>query len=209
MDFGTKGHEVEEKEYTSPYIKGGICVARITKIEYHTSQSGKEAVAIFHETKPVDGLVDETGKTMGLKAETRWWMSANAWPYTKDRLVIMADKLGVRDALDAITVESAQDYAMALNSVFAGKVARWKFSEEEIQGGLDDTGKQKNNWWKAQLSAFGFCEDHTIPEAESKLKWVETNKYDKKYLPESDAPTASASANDGGSSDSDEDEPWA
>lgn len=200
MDFNTKGHEIEESTYVSKYIKPGIHTAKISGITFYESAGGTPALEITHETKPVEGL-DGAGQI----AVTRWWISESAWPYTKDRLVIMADKLGVREALDNISSEDANQYAEALNGVFAGKAARWKFAGEEIKGGEAEDGTAKSNWWKAQLAGYGFVEPLSVSEEESKLTFNENDKYDMKHLPLTDAP---ATVSNGGSSDEDEDEPW-
>lgn len=189
MNFNTKGHEVQEKEYVSAYLKPGIHVAKVQKVEYTQANSGNEGLLIVHEGKPMDDL---EGK--GQTAETRFWMSEKAWPYTKDRLVIMADKLGVRDALDAIDAGSASEYAVALNAIFAGKAARWKFAGEEIKG-----KEGKSNWFKAQLSNFGFIEALSVSEGESKLKFNPSDKYDMKRLVETDVEVTTADSNS---------EPW-
>ena len=203
MDFNTKGHEVEEKsEYVSSYIKPGIHTAKITSVKYYEPSSGTPGIEIIHETKPVEGL---EGK--GQVAITRWWMSTKAWPYTMDNLVIMADKLGVREALDALDTKDPVEYANTLNGIFMGKAARWKFSGEEIKGGEAEDGTQKQNWFKAQLARYSFIEPLSVPEEESKLSFKETNKYDMKRLAPADVP---ASVDNGGSSDTDDQEaPWA
>tara|TARA_R110000803_G_scaffold71102_4_gene134183 strand:+ start:21584 stop:22192 length:609 start_codon:yes stop_codon:yes gene_type:complete len=201
MDFNTKGHEVSEKgEYVSAYLKPGIHTAKITNIAYGESRGGTPKLVITHETKPVEGL---EGK--GQIATTEWWMSEKAWPYTKDRLVVMADKLEVRETLDNITASDASNYCMALNGAFTNKAARWKFSGEEIKGGLDNEGNKKNDWWKASLAGFGFCESLSISEENSELKFDESNKYDMTPLKAEDKEEVSSSENNGESDDS---EPW-
>jgi hypothetical protein len=176
MEFNTKGHEVEEKSFVSKYLTPGIHEAKIQKIEFTESNGGTEGLLVVLEGKP-DADLDGNGKT----ADTKWWMSTNAWPYTKDRLVIMADKLGVRDALDAINAGTAAEYAVALNTIFGGKAARWKLSGEEIEG-----KEGKNNWFKAGIAGYGFVEPMSITAEASKLKFDDSNKYDMKRLAPSD-----------------------
>lgn len=189
MNFSTKGHAVEEKSYVSSYLEPGIHVAKIQKVEFITANSGTQGVLITHEGKPMDEL---QGK--GQTAETKYWMSEKAWPYTKDRLVIIADKLGVREKLDAIEASSAEEYAQALNSIFAGKAARWKFAGEEIAG-----KEGKKNWFKASLANFAFCEPLSVEESDSKLKFDEDDKYDMKRLEATDVETTT---------DSEDESPW-
>lgn len=187
MNFNTAGHSVEEKDFTSEYLKPGIHIAKIAKIEHKTANGGTEGFTIHHEGKPMAEL---GGK--GQKAETTYWMSEKAWPFSKDRLVIMADKLGLRAALDKINASSAKEYAAALNSIFAGKAARWKFAGEEVQG---KEGKQ--NWFKAGLSGYGFVEPLSVTESESKLKFDPSNKYDMKRLTASDVESSPAGVTNG------------
>jgi hypothetical protein len=190
MDFNTKGHEAKEKgDYVSGYIKPGISVAKITEIVYHQSRGGTEGFKIIHTGKPMEAL---DGK--GQIAETTLWASPKAWEFTKDKFCIMADKLGVREALDAIQANNAEEYAAGLNSVFASTgAARWKFIGEEIEGKFDEaSGNKKNNWFKASMGMFGFVELLTVSEEESELKFDENDKWDMKRLApsdiESDAP---------------------
>tara|TARA_R110001592_G_scaffold124249_1_gene332986 strand:+ start:6056 stop:6643 length:588 start_codon:yes stop_codon:yes gene_type:complete len=195
MKFNTSGHEVVEKNYTSPFLTPGIHTARIQKIEFKQSNGGTEGITIVHEGKPMEEL-DGKGQT----TDTTLWLSAKAWPYTKDRLVVMADKLGVRETLDGITAENSEDYATALNGVFAGKSARWKFAGTEIAG-----KEGKSNWFKAEMAAFGFCEPLTVSEDSSKLTFDENDKYDMKRL----APADLEAINGGGDSYEDtEESPW-
>ena len=184
MDFNTKGHEAKEKgNYVSAYIKPGITVAKITEIVYHQSRGGTEGFKIMHTGKPMEEL---DGK--GQIAETTLWASPKAWEFTKDKFCIMADKLGVRDALDAIQASNAEEYAAGLNSVFGPTgPARWKFIGEEIEGKIDEaSGNKKNNWFKASMGMFGFVEPLSVSEEASELKFDETDKWDMKRLAPSD-----------------------
>lgn len=169
--YNTKGHEYQEKEFVSKFLEPGIHQAKIKSIEYVKSQGGTEGMKIIHEGKPEVALNNE-GKT----ADTTWWLSEAAWPSTKDKLTIMADKFKVRDQLDAINTDSAENYVEQAAKIFTGKIARWKFVGEEIKG---KEGKQ--NWFKAKLSGFGFME--ILDVSPSKLKFDPNNKYDMVRLP--------------------------
>jgi hypothetical protein len=197
MSFKTKGHTVEETNFVSNYLSSGIHEAKIQKIEFFEASSGTPGMKITHEGRPMEDLGGA-----GQVAETTWWLSDNAWTYTKDRLVIMADKLGVRTELDAIEGEEAAAYCSALDGIFKGKVARWKFAGEEIAG---KEGKQ--NWFKAGLSGYGFVE--SLDTSPSKLKFDETNKYDMKRLPVADSETVSSNGTTATAAvSSNSDDPW-
>ena len=197
MSFNTKGHSVEETNFVSNYLSAGIHEAKIQKIEYFEAASGTPGMKITHEGRPMDVLGGA-----GQSAETTWWLSDNAWTYTKDRLVIMADKLGVRTGLDNINAESPAEYSAALDSLFKNKVGRWKFAGEEIAG---KEGKQ--NWFKAGLAGYGFVE--AVDAAPSKLKFDETNKYDMKRLPVADSEVPSSNGTGATAAvSSSSDDPW-
>ena len=202
MSFNTKGHTVEESNFVSNFLSPGIHEAKIQKMEFFEASSGTPGIKITHEGRPMEDL-----KGVGQVAETTWWLSENAWKYTKDRLVIMADKLAVRDDFDkAGESSSPEEYTRALDAIFKNKTARWKFAGEEIEGKLTDEGVQKSNWFKAGLSAFGFIE--TIETNPSKLKFNETSKYDMKRLPVADSETASSNGVSTSETSSNSDDPW-
>ena len=197
MSFKTKGHTVEETSFVSNFLSPGIHEAKIQKIEFFEAASGTPGMKITHEGRPMEDL-GGAGQT----AETTWWLSDNAWTYTKDRLVIMADKLGVRTELDAIEGEEAATYCRALDGIFKNKTARWKFAGEEIAG---KEGKQ--NWFKAGLSGYGFVEP--LDTTPTKLKFDDTNKYDMKRLPVADSETASSNGTTATAAvSSNSDDPW-
>lgn len=182
MDFNTKGHEAKEGG-ASPFLAPGIHIARIQKVEYFETAGGTAGIKFTHEGKPVKELENK-----GQTAETTYWVTDKAWPFSKDRFCIMADKLGIREKLDEVEASTIQDYAMGLNSVFVGATARWKFAGQEIAGKFDEEkGVQKKNWFKAKLSAFGFVEDHTIPEEDSELTFDPSNRYDMERLAPADS----------------------
>lgn len=196
MSFKTKGHTVEETSFVSNFLSPGIHEAKIQKIEFFEAASGTPGMKITHEGRPMEDLGGA-----GQVAETTWWLSDNAWNYTIDRLVIMADKLGVRSALDAVDEESPEQYAKALDGIFKNKAARWKFAGEEIAG---KEGKQ--NWFKASLAGYGFVE--ALSTEPSKLSFDESNKYDMKKLPVADSETASSNGVSVSETSSNSDSPW-
>jgi len=180
MGFSTNGHKAEEKEFVNKYLSPGIAEAKIKKIEYIKANSGTEGIIITHEGKPETDLNGE-----GKITETTFWMSEAAWPATKNKLAIMAEKWGVTDQLNAIDTPTAEEYAIAVNKLFAGKVARWMFIGEEIKG---KEGKQ--NWFKAKLASFGFME--TLDTNPSKLKFDPNNKWHMIKLPVAEVETPSS-----------------
>ena len=191
MDFNTKGHEAKEGG-VSAFLSPGIHTAKITGVAFYESNGGTPGFKISFEGKPIMALENK-----GQTADTTYLVSTKAWPFTKDRLCIMADKVGVREKLDAIEASGAEDYAKAINNIFTGITARFKFSGQEIVGKPADDGTMKKNWFKAELSAFGFVEPLTVPADKSELKFDETDKYDMKRLAPMDVVADDPLANDG------------
>ena len=172
MNFTTAGHVVEEKEYVSKFMKPGIHIAKIKNVEFYQSQGGTPGIKLSLEGQPMKEL-ENAGQT----CETTYWLSPKAWEFTKSKLVTLADKLGVREKLDAISVNEGT----------------------EIEGKVGDDGTKKNNWFKAEIAAFGFVEPATLPASESKLKFDENSKYDMVRLAPADVESDDPLAGDGGS----------
>jgi len=181
--FGTQGHTVEEKSSISAFLAPGIHTAKVANVEFMESNGGTPGIKFTFEGAPHPaGFVHPAGPQFkGSTAETVYWLSPKAWTFTKDRLVIMADKLGVRAQLDAVNAATAQEYTNAVAPILMGKTANWKFAGKEIAGKVADDGTQKKNWFKAELAGFGFVEAlNTTP---STLKFDEADKYDMVRLP--------------------------
>lgn len=182
--FGTEGKVVEERgERVSAFLTPGIHEAKIVGLEFMESRGGTPGMKFTFEGKPHGGdFAHPAGpQHKGSTAETTYWLSEKAWKYTQERLITMADKLGVRSQLDAAKGANAEEYTNAVAPVLLGKTARFKFAGQEIEGKVADDGTKKNNWFKAELASFGFVE--ALDVTESKLKFDETNKYDMKRLP--------------------------
>lgn len=194
MNFTTAGHVVEEKEYVSKFMKPGIHIAKIKNVEFYQSQGGTPGIKLALEGPPMKEL-ENAGQT----CETTYWLSPKAWEFTKSKLVTLADKLGVREQLDAISVNDGQEYANALASVFTGLAGRFKLKGTEIEGKVGDDGTKKNNWFKAEIAAFGFVEPASLPASESKLKFDESSKYDMVRLAPADVESDDPLAGDEGS----------
>ena len=106
-------------------------------------------------TPPVKDLVAHDFGT-GQIAEERLWLSEKAAPYTKDKIILFADKLGVRPDLDSImeTVTNDEEYVKAVTQVLRNKPGSFIFGGEEIAIEDKDTGKM-NIWVKPTLYPYG------------------------------------------------------
>lgn len=164
--FGTQGKVVEEKEFISAYLEPGIHEAKIAKVEYtESSQKGTPGIKLTFEGAPNgEGFNHPEGpEYKGSTANTTWYLSEKAAPYTVDRIALMADKMNIRSEVDGATGTTAQEYVNALAGVLTGKVARWKFIGRESN---KNAGK-----FYAELAGYGFVEDLNVPADQSKLKF--------------------------------------
>lgn len=181
--FNTQGTNTQEGGI-SKFIKPGIQVAKIKDFKFVESKNQTPGLEITFETKPVDGLTDDAGNKIGQTAVETMWLSDKAWSYTmsngreagtKVRLAIIADKLGVREQLDAIKAGTPKEFVEAATPLFKGKIARWAFGGEEIAASSAD----KSNWVKSFLLPFRFVESiEEVPnDTDTKLVYDETNVY--------------------------------
>jgi len=185
--FGTKGTKVEEGNgnLPRPYFKPGIHIARIVDVEYVETGTGTAKGLITFEGKPHGGDFKhpKSDKYKGSIATTDLWLTEKSNEITNQTLAYMADKLGFRDELDAVTADNGKSFIKKLKPVLVGKVGRWKFAGEEIKNnGTDDEGKPLNNWFKTKLARYRFVEDIKTSESDSKLTFDENNKYDMQRL---------------------------
>jgi hypothetical protein len=208
--FGTQGQVVEEKQGgVSAFLAPGIHEVKIVGVEYIESRGGTPGIKLTFEGKPNgDNFNHPAGPQFkGSTAENTYWLSEKAWKYTQEKLILIADKLGVRTQLDAATGANAEEYTKAITPVFMGLAGRFKFAGQEIEGKIADDGTKKNNWFKAELAGYGFVEPLSVSADQSKLKFDENNKYDMKRLPEALVEDTTSAADDAFGGDSD-DAPW-
>lgn len=153
MEFSTKGFE--RKERVGQYIKPGIAEMQITKLEYFESSNKKTpGIRMYFEGQPMEELNGE-----GQKMDCDFWLSEKAWPYTQGSLCDIADALGVREELDKIKVSGAEEYIVAISTIFVGKFARYLVNGEEIEG-----SDGKENWVKATLPLYPKVESLDVKE---------------------------------------------
>ena len=182
--FNTQGTDTTERSGISKFISPGVHVCAIKNVEFFTSGSGTPGMKLHLVTGPVAGLTDEAGNAIGQTCEHAYWLSPKAWSYTtsknaeggtKRQLAIIADKLNVREQLDAISAETPEEYTKAVNLLFKGKKARFAFGGQEII----PSDSSKSVWVKAELLTFKFIESLTdVPnDADTKLVYDKTNAY--------------------------------
>jgi len=183
--FNTQGTDTTERAGVSKFISPGVHVCKIKNVEYFTSSGqGTPGLKMILETKPVEGLLDDAGNKVGQTADHTMWLSEKAWSYTNSKgneggtkvnLAIIADKLGVRAELDAISASTPEEYVKAVAALFKGKTARFAFGGQEIV----PSDPEKKVWVKSELLNFKFIESLVdVPnDADTKLSYDPSNAY--------------------------------
>lgn len=171
--YSTKGKEVKEGGVSKWITPESAVIAKVCDVEGFETGKGSKGVKVTFMTKPVEGLVEHKFGT-GQIAEATWWLTEKAEPYTIEKLILMADKLDVRDNLDRAmdSVKNSDDLVEAIKSVFLGIAGAFLFGGEEVLLTGDD-GKE-NIWVKPKLEFYGFVrplsELHELQERCAKLK---------------------------------------
>lgn len=186
-NFSGGGLEIKEgSSKPGKLMKPGVQVAMISDVEYFEASTGSKGLKLILMTKPVEGLVDENKKPMGQKCTETMWMSPKAWDNngnpadanwcTKARLHILCDKLGVLEQFQAIEAANEEDFINKLKPLLVGKKARFAVGGEESSFENDEGETIKVVY--PFLLTFGFVESlEDVPEdANTKLKYDETNK---------------------------------
>lgn len=185
-NFSGGGLEIKEgSSKPGKLMKPGVQVAVINDVEYFKSQGGTEGIKLTLMTKPVEGLTDASGNTIGQKCTETMWMSAKAWDNngnpnganwcTKARLQILAQKLGVEEQFQATTGANAEEFVKNLIPLYKGKKARFAVGGEESSFKNDEGETIKVVY--PFLLTFGFVESlEEVPnDADTKLKYDENN----------------------------------
>ena len=213
MNFNASGVNTEEsKKENKPrkLVDMGVQVLAISDAQYFKSPAkGSEGFEMTLETKPVEGLVDDNGKTIGQKMRETWYFTAKAWDNngnpetanwcTKFKLALLADKVGVR-------ADSAEEFIKKLIPLFKGKKARFAVGgKDEVF--TNDSGEEIK-FVKPNLLTFRFVESlKDVPnDKDTNLKFDESSKYDYVRMAESDPVAPKAPSADAAEDDSDL--PW-
>ena len=172
--FNTSDVVVEQpKEYVSKYITPGITDASIVSLEEYVTPQDKKGLRFSFMRMTEDG-VEQTSEA------TRWMDDSKLGASkTLADLVQIAEALGKRNELDeaAKASNSVSELASNVFKIIGNQRLRFKFSGKEVAG-----KDGKSNWFKSELSFYGFVESLAIPETESKLKFDTNNSYDMKKL---------------------------
>lgn len=214
-EFTGSGVDTTEERKPGKSVRPGIHEMMIADMQYFESSENKTpAIKLTLMTAPVEGLVDESGNTIGQKCEEMWWMSPKAWNNegkpngaawcTQAKLAILADKLGVREQYNATTAQGAEAFVNALAPIFKGKKARFAIGGKEDQFEKDG---EMIKFVRPQLLTFKFVEELSVPREQTTLKYDENNPYHFIKMEESDSPMADIAEINAPSGTS-EDSPW-
>lgn len=171
--FDSAGLITEDKKYgPSKYISYGIQDLKINNLEVKVASTGSKQIILSVEGKPVsDPLFEGLDGAQGPvgKIKTMYVKEEQEGDITKIFAKI-ADSIGVRDKLDAITgVTSLEDYVSKALKVLSGKFASYVVATEQYIG---TDGKAKNSF---RFPKYDWVEKSgTEP---SSLKFDKANKY--------------------------------
>jgi hypothetical protein len=179
MSFTTKGRESKKEEVrVGKYISPGIHQLKIVNIEAFRASTGSTKVTLHMETPPVSvegfegvgGAAGQFGKVTVVKTFMKTDEQYNEF---MDKIVIIADKLDVRDKIDAVQAEDFMSYVSAITPILKNKYAWYKVV------GTQKTYEQEGSvrkFWELSLARWGFVASMT--EGKDKLKFDKDNIYD-------------------------------
>jgi hypothetical protein len=107
--------------------------------------------------KDFQGVEGAKGKVC--RVETSYMKEDKAYQDFMRQIGVIADKLGVRTAVDAIKASTIEDFVKQVEPILKGKFAWWMFGGEEY----------KEKKWKQSLLKFGFIKAESEVD-ESTLK---------------------------------------
>lgn len=190
MGFNTKGLDTTEKKGASQYFGYGEQELKINKFEVKTAKTGAKNVTLYMETRPINAALlpdfephaDATsGGQIGKCSMYQYWLkdvndenSESHQKFMRD-IGTIADKMGVRSQIDAITANDFDAYVETLNSILTGKYKFWKIVVEEYfrEGKAPGTKYSLGRYSKENIC----CADE-----KGKVKFDKENSYDYKKM---------------------------
>lgn len=147
MSFSTEG--VKTEEGVSKYLTYGINYCKIVSmkvIKAKSTDSKKiqfqmEGADLGKDFQGIDGAKGKVGRI-----ETSYMAKDEAYKDFMRQIGVMADKLDVRVAVDAVKEASIEAYVAAVEPLLKGKFAWWMFGGEEYS----------ERKWKMSLLKWGF-----------------------------------------------------
>ena len=181
--FSTRGVDTVERGSISQFINPGVQVLTITGLDEKVASTGKKQFSFNVETPKVEEVGFEAhedskiGGKIGRVGFTIYMDDTNESQVEEliKNVGIIADKLGVRDQVDAIEAASSENYLKAVLPLFRGKFAWWAVTGEEY------LNKEEKVRTSLGLRRFGFIA--SMEEGETHLRpFDKENQYDYKHI---------------------------
>lgn len=181
--FSTKGKDTTERSGVSQFLTYGLQMATITGFTSRVAQSGKKTYSLNLEGPKVTEAGFEAhqdaklGGKIGRAQFTIYIDPTNEKSVNEvmTNIGIIADKLGVRDQVDAVVAEDLDSYLNKAIVIFRGKYAHWGITAEEYEKPDGKVGIVN------KLRRYGFIA--SMEEGEAHLRpFDKTNIYDYKPL---------------------------
>lgn len=135
--FGTKGVSTEERSNVSKYLNHGINKAKINSIVVEKARNTESRRIVFMlEGSPItdkgfegiDGAKGSVGKMV-----TNYMKTDAQYQDFIRQIGVLADKLGVRAQIDAITASNIEEYINNVSPFLIGKFLWWNIGAEEYK----------------------------------------------------------------------------
>lgn len=167
FDFGTKGVKTEERSNGgSKYLSHGIVKAKINSMVVQKAKNTESRRVVFYlESEPINAPefkgVDGAKGRIGRMSSGYMGSEASYSDFAR-QLAVIADKLGVREELNAVPGSGVtfEEYMAKVNTLLVGKYLWWNIKGEEY-------AEKKIN---LQLMRYGFAKSLAEVD-ESTLKY--------------------------------------
>lgn len=178
-NFSTKNVDTSEKRKVSQFFGYGVKELCITAIDVKTAASGRKMVSFKmegHKVKEEGWQPHPDAKLGGQIGNVQFTIYIDekdnkAVDEVVKNVGIIADKLNVREKVDAIEAGDLESYFKALYPVVRGKYAWWRVTASEYEKQDGKIG------YTLGLSRFGFVA--SLEEGESHLRpFDKSNQYD-------------------------------
>lgn len=158
---------IEDSSFFKPQISPGVHHVHGMNVELKTNDKGNEYIAF---------KLENSHKSM--EFEWRLFLSEGAMPISlKNVKHVLITNFADAD-LKKITATTHKDLLLKMTNALVGKEWRMKFCGEEY------VNKDGNLRVRTTVGFAPFAESLSIPDAETALRYDESNKYDLKRLPE-------------------------
>lgn len=183
MNFSTKGKDTSERSGVSQFLTYGVQMAAITGLTTREASTGKKMYSLNLEGPKVteNGFEAHEDAKMGGKVgrvQFTIYVDGNNQDQNNEIITnigIIADKLGVREKVDAVEATSLDEYLTKVLPLIRGKYAHWAITGEEYEKADGKIGII------LKLRRYGFVA--SMEEGEEHLRpFDKTNLYDYKAV---------------------------